>query len=101
MESIKSRSKENNAYNFEENWSSEKNNNDVNEELKYNERYNSYETNNKEDSEQLLSEIDFISKKIEDSLKIEEPNISLPKWKENLEIFLSKRKTYRKRKIKE
>ena len=64
MDSIKSRSKENNAYNFEENWSSEKKNNDVNEDLKYNERYNSYETNNKEDSEQLLSEIDFISKKI-------------------------------------
>ena len=38
MDSIKSRSKENNAYNFEENWSSEKNNNDVNEDLKYNER---------------------------------------------------------------
>ena len=66
MDSIKSRSKVNNAYNFEENWSSEKNknNNDANEDLKYNERYNSYETNNKEDFEQLLSEIDFISKKI-------------------------------------
>ena len=74
MDSIKSRSKNNNAYNFEENWSSEKNNNDVNEDLKYNERYNAYETNNKEDSEQLLSEIDFISKKFEDNLKIEEPN---------------------------
>ena len=37
MESIKSRSKENNVYNFEENWSSKKKNNDVNEDLKYNE----------------------------------------------------------------
>ena len=34
MESIKSRSKENNAYNFEENWSSEKKNNDVYEDWK-------------------------------------------------------------------
>ena len=50
MDSIKSHSKENNAYNFVENWSSEKKNNDVNEDLKYNEHYNSYETNNKEDS---------------------------------------------------
>ena len=40
MESIKSRSKDNNAYSFEENWSSEKKNNDVNEDLKYNEYYN-------------------------------------------------------------
>ena len=36
-------------------------NNDVNEDLKYNERYNAIETNHKEDSEQWLSEIKFIS----------------------------------------
>ena len=39
MESIKSRSKENSAYSFEENWYSEKKNNDVNEDLKYNKHY--------------------------------------------------------------
>ena len=77
MDSIKSRSKENNAYNFEENWSSEKNNNDVNEELKYNERYNAYETNNKEDSEQLWSEIDFISKNLKIILKLKNLTLSL------------------------
>ena len=43
-------------------------NKDVNEDLKYNEHYNAYETNHKEDSEQWLSETDFISKKFEDNL---------------------------------
>ena len=97
MESIKSRSKENNVYNFKENWSSKKKNNDVNEDLKYNEHYNAYETNNKEDSEQWLSEIYFI-KKMKIILKLKNLTLSLPKWKENLEIILSKRKTYRKKK---
>ena len=40
---------------LKKNWSSEKKNNDVNEDLKYNELYSAYETNNKEDSEQWLS----------------------------------------------
>ena len=78
------------------------NNNDVNEELKYNERYNSYETNNKEDSEQLLlSEIDFISKKFEDNLKIEEPNTQPSKMKRKPRDFSIEKKDLQKEKIKE
>ena len=75
-------------------------NNGVNEDLKYNKHYNAYETNNKKipnnDYQKLI-----LFKKIEENLKIGKPNLSLPKWKENLEIFLSKRKTYRKKKIRE
>ena len=86
------------------NWSSEKNNNDVNEDLKYNERYNSYETNNKEDSEQLLllllSEIDFISKKFEDNLKIEEPNTQPSKMKRKPREFSIEKKDLQKEKNK-
>ena len=101
MELIKSRSKENNAYNFEENWSSEKKNNDANEDLKYNEHYNAYETNNKEDSEQWLSEIDFISKKIEDNLKIEESNMQPSKMKRKPRDFSIEKKDLQKEKIRE
>ena len=101
MESIKSRSNENNAYSFEENWSSEKKNNDVNEDLKYNEYYNAYETNHKEDSEQWLSEIDFISNKFEDNLKIEEPNNQPSKMKRKHRDFSIKKKDLQKEKIRE
>ena len=99
MDSIKSRPKENNGYNLEENWSSESKYKDANEDFENNKNYNAYRVNNKEESKQWWSEIDFISKQFEENLKIDEPNtLYLPKQKENLEIFLSKRKIYRKKK---
>ena len=97
MDSIKSRSKENNAYNFEENWSSEKKNNDVNEDLKYDERYNSYELIIKKIPNNYYQKLILFQKNLKIILKLKNLTRSLPKWKENLEIFLSKRKTYRKK----
>ena len=74
MDSIKSRPKENNGYNLEENWSSESKYKDANEDFENNKNYNAYRVNNKEESKQWWSEIDFISKQFEENLKIDEPN---------------------------
>ena len=60
MDSIKSRPKENNGYNLEENWSSESKYKDANEDFENNKNYNAYRVNNKEESKQWWSEIDFI-----------------------------------------
>ena len=81
MDSIKSRPKENNGYNLEENWSSESKYKDANEDFENNKNYNAYRVNNKEESKQWWSEIDFISKQFEENLKIDEPNTQPPKAK--------------------
>ena len=52
MDSIKSRPKENNGYNLEENWSSESKYKDANEDFENNKNYNAYRVNNKEESKQ-------------------------------------------------
>ena len=102
MDSIKSRPKENNGYNLEENWSSESKYKDANEDFENYKNYNAYRVNiikkslNNDDQKLILFQNS--SKRI---LKLMNLTHNLPKQKENLEIFLSKRKIYRKKKIRE
>ena len=101
MDSIKSWPKENNGYNLEENWSSESKYKDANEDFENIKIIMPIELIIKKslnNDDQKLILFQNSSKRI---LKLMNLTHNLPKQKENLEIFLSKRKIYRKKKIRE